>query len=76
MSAPIDRARALIRTFLHPVTTVERVAIRSALGGLRTMRRRWRRSVALTGQRQAAARSRWMSTAKNLFRLTGWNTTP
>jgi molybdopterin molybdotransferase len=31
-SMPVDRARALIRTFLHPVTTVERVAIRSALG--------------------------------------------
>jgi molybdopterin molybdotransferase len=31
-SMPVERARALIRTFLHPVTTVERVAIRSALG--------------------------------------------
>jgi len=29
---PVDRARALIRSFLHPVSTVERVAIRSALG--------------------------------------------
>ena len=31
-SMPVDRARALIRTFLHPVKTVERVAIRAALG--------------------------------------------
>ncbi|MBK8687713.1 MAG: molybdopterin molybdotransferase MoeA [Betaproteobacteria bacterium] len=31
-SMPVDRARALIRTFLTPVTTVERVALRAALG--------------------------------------------
>jgi molybdopterin molybdotransferase len=31
-SMPVERARALIRTFLEPVATVERVALRAALG--------------------------------------------
>jgi molybdopterin molybdotransferase len=31
-SMPVDRARALIRSFLTPVTTLERVALRAALG--------------------------------------------
>ncbi len=31
-SMPVDRARALIGTFLRPVATVERVALRAALG--------------------------------------------
>ncbi len=31
-SMPVDRARALIGTFLRPVATIERVALRAALG--------------------------------------------
>ena len=31
-SMPVDKARALIRAFLHPVTTIERVNVRAALG--------------------------------------------
>ena len=31
-SMPVDRARALIRQFLHPVTAIERMHIRHALG--------------------------------------------
>ena len=30
-SMPVDKARELIRTFLHPVTAIERVQVRSAL---------------------------------------------
>src|SRR5450432_1467419 len=30
-SMPVDKARDLIRTFLHPVTTIERVPVRGAL---------------------------------------------